>query len=309
MRSQRSRPETPVTPAATAPPPSSRPPDELGAHVSSAGGLELAPGRALAIGASVLQLFTKTPSRWAEPRVAEEVVTAFARARVEAGVVTCVAHDSYLINLASPDTTLRRRSLASFRAELERCVRLGVAAVVTHPGNATDGDHASGIVRNGDALAEALEAVPGDTRVLLELTAGTGTSVGGSFVDLAALLEGVPGPLRARVGVCVDTCHAWAAGYDLRGDYEGVWMAFADVLAPERLELFHLNDSRHPRGSRRDRHAHIGEGTLGGEPFRRLLLDERFAAVPKILETPKDDDPVANDRRNLARLRGYRAGA
>jgi deoxyribonuclease-4 len=284
-------------------------PDELGAHVSVAGGVELAPDRARAIEARVLQLFTKQPSRWAEPRVTDETAAAFAAARVGAGVTLCVAHDSYLINLSSPDATLLRRSLASFRAELERCAELGVEAVVTHPGNATDGDHASGIARNADGLAEALEGAPGPTRVLLELPAGTGTSVGGSFQDLAALVEGVPAPLRARLGVCVDTCHAWAAGYDLAGDYEGVWMSFLDVLAPDRLELFHLNDSRHPLGSHRDRHAHIGEGTIGDGPFRRLLNDERFAGIPKILETPKDGDAVVADRRNLARLRGYRSGA
>jgi deoxyribonuclease-4 len=282
------------------------PADELGAHVSAAGGVHLAPARAAEIGARVLQLFTKQPQRWAEPVLSDQTVTAFRAARNAEGIRTCVSHDSYLINLASPDPALLRRSLASFQAELTRCVRLGVDALVTHPGNATDGDRAAGIARNGEALARALAAVPGPTRVLLELTAGSGTSVGGSFESLAALLKAIPGRQRTRVGVCVDTCHAWAAGYDLVDDHEGVWAALERAFPLERVELFHLNDSSDPLGSHRDRHRDIGEGHLD-EAFRRLLTDPRFAAVPKLIETPKGDDPVAADRKNLARLRAYRA--
>ncbi len=279
--------------------------DELGAHVSSRGGVDQAPARARLLDARVLQLFTKQPNRWAEPRIAPDTARAFRAAREREGVEWCVSHDSYLINLASPDPALWRRSLASFRAELERCATLGVEAVVTHPGNAVDGDPERGIEANARGLTEALEAVPGP-RVLLELTAGTGTSIGATFPHLAAIRAGVPEPLRNRVGVCVDTCHAYAAGYDLVGDYTGVWQAYEDALPLTTLELFHLNDSLHGLGSHRDRHAGIGEGTLGPEPFRALLLDERFSDVPKILETPKGDDEVTLDRRNLALLRGFR---
>ncbi|HEX9887556.1 MAG TPA: deoxyribonuclease IV [Longimicrobiales bacterium] len=281
--------------------------DELGAHVSTEGGVENAPARAHAIEAVVLQLFTKQPSRWAEPNLPAERVEAFRAARRALGIRVAVSHDSYLINLASPDGALWKRSCACFKGEMDRATRLGLDFVVTHPGNATGGDHPGGIELNARGVAAALEAVPGQVGVLLELTAGSGTSVGGSFEDLAAIVEGVPAGLRSRVGVCVDTCHAYAAGYDLVEDYEGVWSRFDDIVGLDRLRLFHVNDSRHPLGSRKDRHEHLGKGTLGPEPFRRLVLDDRFRSIPKILETPKEGDPVARDLENLGFLRAFRS--
>jgi deoxyribonuclease-4 len=268
--------------------------------------VEHAPERARLIGAVCLQLFTKQPSRWAEPDLADERRDAFLAAREAHRVSVAGSHDAYLINLASPDPVLHERSCRSFEAELRRSTSLDLDFLVTHPGNATDGDHGSGIARNGDALARALETVPGRTRVLLELTAGGGSTLGGSFEDLAAILERVPAGLRGRLGVCVDTCHAWATGYDLEGDYDGVWSELDDLLGLDRLGLFHLNDSKTPFASHRDRHEHIGKGSLGLEPFRKLLLDERFHAVPKLLETPKGKDAVKADRRNLRVLRGLR---
>ncbi len=285
------------------------PDDELGAHVSTEGGLVHAPGRARAIESGCLQLFTKQPNRWAEPNVDEATAEAFREARAAHGIRVAGAHDSYLINLSSPDRALWDRSLASFEAELRRCAALGLDFLVTHPGNATDGRAEAGIRHNAEGVALALESVgESPTRVLLELTAGSGTSVGGSFESLAAILEEIPASLRHRVGVCVDTCHAYAAGYDLVGDYEGVWKAFADTLGWSRLGLIHLNDSKHPLGSHKDRHDGIGEGTLGPEPFRRIMLDPRLGEVPKILETPKGDDPVAADLANLRLLRSFRGG-
>jgi deoxyribonuclease IV len=281
--------------------------DELGAHISSAGGVERAPARAREIGAASLQLFTKQANRWAEPEIPPERARAWEVARSEAGVVTAGAHDSYLINLASPDPVLWDRSLDSFTRELTRCADLGLAFLVTHPGNATDGDPVRGIEANARGITEALRAAPdGPTRVLLEITAGAGTSVGGSFEDLRAILDQIPSDLQPRMGVCFDTCHAFSAGYDLVGDYEGVWAAFEDTLGVSSLGLFHLNDSKHPLGSHKDRHEHIGKGTLGEAPFQKLMTDVRFAAVPKVLETPKGDDMVTLDRQNLARLRSYR---
>lgn len=281
-------------------------PDELGAHVSAAGGVEHAPERAEAVDAAVLQLFTKPPSRWAEPVVTEERAALFEEARARHGIDTAGSHDSYLVNLASPDPALWGRSLECFRGELVRAARLGLDFVVTHPGNATDGDMDGGLARNAEGVARALEAVPADTAVLLELTAGSGSSVGATLENLARIVSGVSARLRSRVGVCVDTCHAWAAGYDLRRDWDGFWSRLDDVLGLERLGLLHLNDSKHSLGSRRDRHEHLGEGTLGVEPFRRVVTDPRLAEVPKVLETPKGDDPVAADRRNLAFLRRLR---
>lgn len=279
--------------------------DELGAHVSARGGIDQAPARAKRLDARVLQLFTKQPNRWAEPAVAPEMAAAFRRAREEQGVEWCVSHDSYLINLASPDPALWRRSQKSFQAELERCAALGIEAVVTHPGNATDKDVERGIAANALGLTESIRAVPGP-RVLLELTAGSGTSIGATFENLAAIRSALPDDVRSRVGVCVDTCHAYAGGYDLVDDYDGVWAAYEAVLPLATLELFHLNDSQHPLGSHKDRHAGIGEGTLGPGPFDALMNDARFTGVPKILETPKGDDEVTLDRRNLALLRAFR---
>lgn len=283
-------------------------PRVLGAHVSVAGGVDRAPGRAAEIGAAVFQIFTKQPNRWADPRVADERAAAFRAEAARTGATCTVSHDSYLINLASPAADLWRRSADSFRRELERAALLGLDAVVTHPGNATDGDRASGIERNVAGVAEALAAVSPGPRVLLELTSGSGTSVGGTFEELASIIEGIPEPHRARVGVCFDTCHAWVAGLDLRDDFDGVWMRADDTFGLHRIEAFHLNDAKAPFGSHLDRHQHIGEGTMGIEPFRRLMNDERFREVPKILETPKGDDGVSADRANLAVLRGLRAG-
>lgn len=280
--------------------------DELGAHVSASGGVRLAPGRAREIDAVVLQLFTKQPSRWVEPNVDDETAAAFQREREDHGIVVAGAHDSYLINLSSPDRRLWRMSQRSFQAELERCIKLGLDFLVTHPGNATDKDFEAGLERNARGVTESLEAVEGPTRVLLELTAGSGTSVGATFENLRTIIEAIPDEQRHRVGVCFDTCHAFSAGYDLVNDYDGVWDAFEHVLGMDRLGLIHLNDSKHPYMSKKDRHETLGEGTLGAEPFRRIVLDERLRAVPKILETPKGDDGIAADRANLELLRGFR---
>lgn len=281
--------------------------DELGAHVSTAGGVAHAPERALEIGALNLQLFTKQPNRWVEPVVDPASAAAFAAARASAGLRVAGAHDSYLINLSSPDPVLFERSVTAFTQELTRCAALDLDFLVTHPGNATDGDMVSGYARNAEGVTRALEAVPdGPTRVLLEITAGTGSTVGATLEGLAAILEGIPFPHRDRVGVCFDTCHAYSAGYDLVWDYDGVWARFESLLGVHRLGLFHLNDSKHPFNSRKDRHEMIGEGSLGPEPFRRIVTDSRFAAIPKVLETPKGDDGVTNDRINLALLRSFR---
>jgi len=233
------------------------------------------------------------------------VVRDFQAATVRTGAWFTVSHDSYLINLASPDPALWRRSADCFRGELARAATLGLDAVVTHPGNATDGDPKSGIERNATAIAEALEAVAGP-RVLLELTAGTGTSVGGTFEELNLIMRLIPAPLSDRLGVCFDTCHAWVGGLDLAADFDGVWMRADDTFGVHRIELFHFNDAKAPFGSRLDRHANIGEGTIGVRPFRRLMNTRRFHRVPKILETPKGDDGVTADLRNLAVLRSLR---
>jgi deoxyribonuclease IV len=279
-------------------------PELLGAHVSVQGGVATAPARGLAIGASAIQVFTKTPSQWREPVLGEDTAAAFRRELGRSGIARIVSHDSYLINLASPDPVLRSRSEASFRAELERCRALGIPAVVSHPGNFID-DRAAGLRRNAESYTRCLEAVPGPVRVLLEHTAGTGTSLGSTFEELAELRAAIGGRVRRRVGFCADTCHLYSAGYDLVRDFEGVWRRWDEVIGLSRLECLHLNDSKTPFASRRDRHELIGEGSLGAEPFRRIMRDPRFAGVMKILETPKGDDEFTQDRRMLRRLRAY----
>ena len=281
--------------------------DELGAHVSAAGGVRNAPGRAAELASNVLQLFTKNASRWAEPDLSSDTISAYRDEAARCGIRAASAHDSYLINLASPDDVLRARSLDSFVCELLRCHLLGIQYVVSHPGTATDGDVDRALARNAEAVQHALENTPPGVTVLFETTAGSGRALGASFEQLAALIARIPDPLHSRIGVCLDTCHVWAAGYDIRDAYDDVISRFEDALGLHRLHMFHLNDSIGALASRRDRHAHIGQGALGDEPFRRLLLDERFVHIPKLIETPKDDDALAADRRNLARLRGYRS--
>ena len=278
----------------------------LGAHVSIAGGTREAPARAKAIGATAMQMFTKMASRWAERACADDECQAFRAALADTDVRATCAHDSYLINLASPDPTLRRRSIESFVAELERCEALGLDFLVSHPGNYID-DRPSGLQRNADAIVEALERVPGRTVLCMELTAGAGTAIGSTFEELASLIERVAPSMRQRMGVCVDTCHAYSAGYDLVRDFDGVWQRFADIVGMDRLRVMHLNDSKTAFASHRDRHELIGEGSLGARPFQRIMTDERFVDVAKLIETPKLDDAAKTDARMLARLRRYAA--
>lgn len=277
--------------------------DLLGAHVSVQGGVHTGLGRGAAIGATAIQVFTKTPNQWREPELADVTLAEFRRERSRTGITSIVSHDSYLINLATPDRALSARSVECFTGELRRCAALGIEAVVSHPGNFMD-DRDAGLRRNAEAYTRCLEAVPGVT-VLLETTAGTGTSLGATFEELARLRELIGGSVRERVAFCADTCHLFSAGYDLVGDYDGVWSRWDDLIGLERLRCLHLNDSKTPFGSRRDRHELIGEGSLGPEPFRRIMRDPRFVRVMKVIETPKGDDEVTMDRRMLRRLRAY----
>jgi deoxyribonuclease IV len=279
----------------------------LGAHVSTAGGCRNAPARAAAIGANAIQIFTKQPNRWAEVVIPDEDCSAWSDGIRSRGVEFANAHDSYLINLATADEVLRDRSYAAFVGELRRAEALGLDALVTHPGNATDGEMERGLAQNAELVERALEEIPGRAMVLLETTAGAGKVLGATFEQLAAMIARIGETARARVGICLDTCHVWAAGYDLAGDYDGVIARLQDTVGMDRLRLFHLNDSLGGLGSRKDRHAAIGEGTLGEEPFRRIMTDPRFAAVPKVLETPKGDDGMSLDLVNLARLRAFAA--
>jgi deoxyribonuclease-4 len=280
----------------------------LGAHVSSQGGVDRAPERGRAIGATAIQLFTKTPNQWRESVISTETAGAFRAALAASGIQAAVSHDSYLINLASPDPVLRSRSETGFTAELGRCELLGIPWVVSHPGNYLDAREA-GLARNAESYARCLANVPGRVRVAIETTAGSGTALGARFEELRDLVDRMPKTARERCGFCLDTCHLFAAGYDLVNDFDGVFEAFGRLLGFDRLAVMHLNDSRGELGSRLDRHALIGEGRLGKSPFRRIMTDPRFARAIMVLETPKGDDLVTNDRKTLRRLRAFaRAG-
>ena len=282
--------------------------ERLGAHVSVQGGVDKAPVRGKAIGATAIQVFTKTPSQWREPEVSSESFTSFRRECERNYFSYIVAHDSYLINLASPDSVLSSRSEAAFVAELERCQAFGIPYLVSHPGNFMD-DRNAGLARNAAAYTRCLRATPGNVVVLLETTAGCGTSLGSTFEELALLRSLVGDDVRHRVAFCADTCHLYSAGYDLVADYDGVWQRWDQIIGLDLLRCLHLNDSKTPFASCRDRHELIGEGSLGPAPFRRIMNDRRLGHIIKILETPKGDDQVAADRKMLRRLRSYTRAA
>lgn len=275
----------------------------LGAHESIAGGLHHAFERGAAVGCDALQIWTKNSRQWAAPPLEPDLVRAFCRARHKYAIRPVVAHAAYLINIGSPDPDLHRRSIAALRVEVERCEQLRIPYLVLHPGAHTGGGLEFGTLQAAKALSAVHTALQGyRTRILLETTAGQGTALGGNFENLAHIMaETVE---HERLGVCLDTCHVFAAGYDLttRRGYAAALTAFDDHLGLEKLQVLHLNDSRHPLGSHRDRHEHIGQGYLGLAAFAFLLNDPRLAGRPGILETPKSDD-LHEDQENLAQLR------
>ena len=271
--------------------------------MSTSGGVHTAPDRGIRIGASVIQLFTKQPSQWREPILDPETIQAFHENVEASGLRTVISHDSYLINLATPDPQLSERSITAFTSELRRCRALGIGYLVSHPGNYIRG-RSRGLARNAKNYTSCLRTVP-DVAVLLENTAGGGTSLGSRFEELAELRERIGEDVRDRVGFCLDTCHLFSAGYDLVQHYDEVWAEWDRIAGFQHLGCVHLNDSKTPFGSRRDRHEWIGEGTLGPEPFRRIMRDPRLEHIPKLIETPKEEDWLKYDRRMLRRLRSY----
>jgi deoxyribonuclease-4 len=263
----------------------------LGAHQSIAGGYEKAVQRATERTCAVLQIFTKNTNQWRAKPITPQDAGRFQSALAQAGITCPLAHDSYLINLASPDPELWRKSIDAMIVELLRAEALGIPWVVTHPGSHTTGSAAEGLRRVVRALDEVF-AQTRDKRVgcLLETTAGQGTALGWRFEHLAEILSGAKDP--QRLGVCFDTCHVFAAGYGLatRQQYYATMRRFDRVVGIAQIRAFHLNDSRRERGSRVDRHAHIGRGQIGLEAFRCLLRDRRFRNVPMCLETPKGQE-------------------
>jgi len=276
----------------------------LGAHMSIAGGVDRAPLRGREAGCDTIQVFTKSNRQWRARPLQDQEIEAFQRNLQVAGIGPVVAHDCYLLNLAAPRVPLWKRSVGAFREELERAERLGIPYLVTHPGSHCGAGEGEGVARVAEALNVLHAALPNHrAQILLETTAGQGTSLGSRFEQLAAILEQVEA--ADRVGLCLDTCHLFAAGYDIRSltGYRRTMRELNGCLGIFRVKAVHLNDSQQGLGSRVDRHEHIGEGRLGLAPFGLILNDPRLRRVPMILETPKGPNPVAADRRNLARLR------
>jgi deoxyribonuclease-4 len=278
----------------------------FGAHQSIAGGYYKALLSAHVYGCTTVQLFTKSSNQWKAKPFTDDDLETFRTTLGQTGLQSPIAHDSYLINLASPDEVLWRKSLEAFVIEVERAEALGLSYLVTHPGAATDGNEKAGLKR----VAKALDAVhkrckSASVRILLETTAGQGTCLGHRFEHLARLLELVKQP--ERLGVCFDTCHVFAAGYGLRTgkEYEATMQDLDRVVGLEQVRVFHMNDSKKPQGSRVDRHEHLGRGCLGLQPFRMLVNDPRFQDRLMILETPKEDGEKDDmDAVNLDVLRG-----
>ncbi len=275
----------------------------LGAHMSIAGGVDQAVLRGVQVGCEAIQIFTKSPNRWAPRPLADDEVARFRQAQAETGIEPIFAHDSYLVNVASPDPALWEKSLADLLEEMEHCEALGLPWLVMHPGAHMGAGEEEGMRRIAHALDIIHERTPGyRTRILLETTAGAGTIVGERFANLRSLLGQVKVP--ERLGVCFDTCHVFAAGYELRTreGYEATMQELDEVVGLARVEAFHLNDSAGDRGTHLDRHEHIGQGHLGLDAFRWLLNDPRFADRPMVLETDKSAD-MHEDVEDLARLR------
>jgi deoxyribonuclease-4 len=275
----------------------------LGAHESIAGGLYKAFDRAQSVGCDAVQIFVKPNRAWAVKPLTEEDVARFKAKAEETAIQPVVGHASYLLNLASPKDDLWKKSCDTLVVELERCEALDVGWLVLHPGSHVGSGEETGLARVARGLGEVHAATPGFcAQILLENTAGQGTNLGYSFEHLAWLIEHTPG--GERLGVCLDTCHAFAAGYELRTleGYGATMAAFDSIVGLERLKAIHLNDCKGDLGSRKDRHEHIGKGFIGLEGFRHVLNDPRLAGLPGLLETPKSDD-LHEDRENLAVLR------
>lgn len=276
----------------------------LGAHMSIAGGV----GNALLEGRKVdcdaIQIFTKSSRQWASKPLGGDEIEQFKINRKGTGIDTIVAHDSYLLNLGSPDDALRKRSVAAFIDELERCETLGVSNLIAHPGAHVGAGEAEGIKTIAKSLDEAHKACPNYlVKVTLEITAGQGSNLGYRFEQIGAIIDATKESDRLRV--CFDTEHAFAAGYDIRTKegYERTFAEFDQAIGLKLLAAFHLNDSKKEFHSRVDRHEHIGQGFIGVEAFRFLMNDKRFWCLPMCLETPKGPD-LKEDRENLALLRG-----
>jgi deoxyribonuclease-4 len=278
----------------------------LGAHQSIAGGYYKSVEIASRTGCDCVQLFTKNNNQWRGKAISDDEAQAFREALTRLNITHPLSHDSYLINLAAPDEAMWAKSVDAFEVELQRAEQLGIPYVVTHPGSFTTSSETEGLNKIIAGLDEVHRRTQGIRAMcLLENTAGQGSNLGHRFEHLGTIIAGVKQP--ERLGVCIDTCHTFAAGYPLgtQSEYDDTFAQLDRAVGTDRIKAFHLNDSKKPLGSRVDRHEHIGEGSLGLEPFRHLLNDPRFRHVPMYLETPKElRDGEEMDVINLRMLRG-----
>ena len=275
----------------------------LGTHVSVAGGMHMAFERAMRVGCATMQVFVKNANQWNARPLSDQDIRTYKTAAAGASVNPVVAHAAYLINLCAVQPETLRKSRDGFEDELRRCESLGIMGLVVHPGSHMGAGEDEGIKRIAESLNMLHQRTQGfRTRSLLEMTAGQGTAIGYRLEHLRGIIDMLDEP--ARAGICLDTCHAFAAGYDIRNDngWETLLHDLDTIVGLPRLCVIHVNDSKHDVGSRRDRHEHIGKGKIGLEGFRVMMNEPRLSAVPKILETEKSDD-MHEDVENMDLLR------
>lgn len=273
--------------------------------MSISGGVDKAITRGASVGCRAIQIFTKSSNQWAAKKLDDEVVASFKAKMVETGIKDVVAHDSYLINLASPNSDLRKKSFHAFLDEMERCRELEIRQLIMHPGSHTGQGEEEGIKTISAEFRELLAMSEGwGVDIVLETTAGQGTNLGHRFEQLATIIENTGS--TERIKVCLDTCHVFAAGYDISTEegYHETMGRFDSLIGLDRIVAFHINDSKKGLGSRVDRHEHLGKGEIGEIAFRMIMKDDRFKTIPKILETPKGKE-MDEDRQNLAFLKNF----
>ena len=275
----------------------------VGGHMSIAGGLYKSIDRAEDVGATCMQIFTKSNKQWAAKKITQEDVQQFKERWKNSTIGPVVVHASYLINIGSAQQILRSKSVHALREELERCDILDIPYLIVHPGAATNSSADECLELIAKSINEIFDNYQGHAKLLLENTAGQGTAVGTTLEQLAAIYKNIQH--KKAVGFCIDTCHAFAAGYDLstKKGYESFWKQFEELIGIEKLRAIHCNDSKKKIGCKVDRHEDIGKGEIGLESFWLLMNDERFLQIPKICETPKGDDEQANDARNIETLK------
>ncbi len=276
----------------------------LGAHLSIAGGLHKSLELAMKYRCNALQIFTKNSNTWKERHLEEREIEKFCELKAKSQIVKMASHTSYLINIASPDDVLWKKSVSALKNEFIRSSLLGIPFVVLHPGAHKGVGEKRGISLVSRAINKVLdETYSTGVILLLETTAGQGTNIGYRFEQLAQIAEAIEN--KKRIGFCLDTCHVFAAGYDIRNktSYENTLAQFDSILGLNKLYLFHLNDSKKPLGSRIDRHEHIGEGFIGYDAFQLIMNDARLKYIPKVIETPKLKNGIEQDPVNLERLR------